>query len=152
MRRRKMKMEMEKTKLIEAFARKINEGQRLNEDIEPAMFGEHIPEILEALRKSYNVNYVEDEERLYLEEPKYLNLASVIYADVKYGSCPDMEDWYIQLRGSLTNLLQSETRIYRIQNKLNNAAQLMEDLLEDIEDIKGIISDVLFSIEEEQID
>ena len=150
MKRRKMKME--KTKLIEAFARKINEGQRLNEDIEPEMFDEHIPEILKAIRKSYRVNYAEDEGRLYLEEPKYLNLASVIYADTRSNYGLSMEDWHIQLRGSLPDLLQSETRIYRIQNKLNNAAQLMKDLLEDIEGIQGIIDDVLFSIEEGQID
>lgn len=143
---------MEKTKLIEAFARNINEGHKLNEDIEPAVFEEHIPEILEAIRKSYDVSYEEDEGRLYLDESKYINLASAIYVDVRAGYCPEVEDWHIQLRSSLPDLLRSETRIYRIKDRLNNAAQLMHDLLDDLEDIQFIMADALYYIEEGQTD
>jgi hypothetical protein len=144
-----MKM-MTTCNLIEAFARHINENNNLTEANQTTSvdFNEHVPEIVEEIQKRFKVSWKEG--KLFLDDEKYINLASAIYVEVNSPEGPSLSDWNIKLRGSLGDFLQAETRFSLIQSKLNNAAELINQLEEDINDIQDIIEDKMMSIEDEE--
>ena len=135
------------TNLIEAFARKINEKNTITEAYHPSIdFNDHVPEIIEEVQKKFKVSWKEG--KLFIDDEKYINLASAIYVDVISSEGPNIADWKIQLRGSLGDFLQSETRFSLIQNKLNDSTDLINQLEDDINDIQDIIEDKMMSIED----
>ena len=141
---------METSNLIEAFARHINKNTTLTETHHTSIdFNEHVPEIVTELQKRFKVSWKEG--KLFLDDEKYINLASAIYVEVNSSEGPRLSDWNIKLRGSLGDFLLSETRFSLIQSNLNTATELINQLEEDINDIQDIIQDEMMSIEDKEL-